>query len=71
VYGVVHKGHLRVIQGMLDLIRNGTAELQSDLLEMMPEITTRSSEHHSLAVLVVVQVCVFKPLDGFAVLGSR
>jgi hypothetical protein len=56
---------------MLDLIRNGTAELQSDLLEMMPEITTRSSEHHSLAVLVVVQVCVFKPLDGFAVLGSR
>jgi hypothetical protein len=64
VPGVVHKGHMRVIEGMIELINKGKYELQSDLLEFIPEITTRSSEHHAHAVMVVVQVCALNLLHA-------
>lgn len=53
---------MRVIEGMIDMINKGKFELQSDLLEFIPEITTRSSEHHTHAVMAVVQVCALNLL---------
>ena len=69
VPGVVHKGHMRVIEGMIELINKGKYELQSDLLEFIPEITTRSSEHHAHAVMVVVQVCALTSLNAASFSG--
>ena len=61
--GIVPKAHLRVLQGFNEHIYKGDIELQKAILEMLPDITTPTSENHTLAVLPALH-CLTSPNDS-------
>jgi HEAT repeat protein len=60
--GIVPKAHLRVLQGLNEHIKKGNTDLQKAILEMLPDVTTSTSENHTLAVLPALH-CLTSPSD--------